>query len=289
MTPDLVLDARAEVGESPVWDATTSRLWWTDIPAKRLHCFDPGTGRNECFAMPGRVGCFALARSGGLVVAMEHGFYRLEPVSGVHEPLFEPEADRPENRFNDGRCDRRGRFLASSMHEPRNVPQGALWQLDPAKGVRLLADHALVGNGLAFSPDDRCMYWSDSRRGRVFRFDYDIETGSAWNQRLWLETDDSLGRPDGAAMDTDGCYWSARFAGSRVIRFTPEGRIDREIQLPVRQVTMCAFGGPDLRTLFITTAREGLDDPALAEQPLAGGLFAVDPGCQGLPEPRFNG
>jgi sugar lactone lactonase YvrE len=289
MTPDLVLDARAEVGESPVWDATTSRLWWTDIPARRLHCFCPASGANESFDTSGRIGCFALARTGGLVVAMEHGFHRLEPASGVHEPMFEPEADRPENRFNDGRCDRRGRFLASSMHEPRTVPAGALWQVDPAKGVRLLADHALVGNGLAFSPDDRFMYWSDSRRGRVFRFDYDSETGSAWNQRLWLETDDSLGRPDGAAMDTDGCYWSARFKGSRVIRFTPDGRIDREIHLPVSQVTMCAFGGPDLRTLFITTAREGLNAAALAEQPLAGGIFAVDPGCQGLPEPRFNG
>ena len=289
MRPDLVLDARAEVGESPVWDATTSRLWWTDIPARRLHCFDPASGANESFDAPGRVGCFALARTGGLVVAMEHGFYRLESVSGVHEPLFEPETDRPENRFNDGRCDRRGRFLASSMHEPRTLPQGALWQLDPQKGGRLLAAHALVGNGLAFSPDDRFMYWSDSRRHRVFRFEYDIETGSAWNQRLWLESDDSQGRPDGAAVDVDGCYWSARFRGSRVIRFTPDGRIDREIRLPVSQVTMCAFGGPDLRTLYITTARENLDDAALAKEPLAGGIFAVDAGVQGLPEPRYNG
>ena len=289
MKPDLVLDAKATVGESPVFDGATGKLWWTDIPACRLHCFDPSSGTDESYATPGRVGCFGLARSGGLIVAMEHGFARLEPVSGMHDILFEPEVERTENRFNDGRCDRRGRFLASSMHEPRTVPQAALWQLDPVRGVRLLADHGLVGNGLAFSPDDRIMYWSDSPRGRVFVFDYDIETGSAWNRRLWVETDDSLGRPDGAAVDADGCYWSARFAGGRVIRFTPDGRIDREIHLPVSQVTMCAFGGPDLRTLFITTAREGLDDTALAKEPLAGGLFAVDAGVQGLPEPRFIG
>jgi sugar lactone lactonase YvrE len=289
MTPDLVLDAKATVGESPVWDGATSKLWWTDIPARRLHCFDPTAGHSDSFDTPGRVGCFALARSGGLIVAMEHGLYRLEPVSGMHELFFEPEADRPENRFNDGRCDRRGRFLASSMHEPRTSPQGALWQLDPTKGVRLLADQALVGNGLAFSPDDRFMYWSDSRRHRVFRFEYDIETGSVWNQRLWLQSDDSQGRPDGAAIDTDGCYWSARFRGFRVIRFTPDGRIDREFRLPVSQVTMCAFGGSDLRTLFITTARENLNEAELAREPLAGGIFAVDPGCQGLPEPRYNG
>ena len=151
--------------------------------------------------------------------------------------------------------------------------------------MRLLADHALVGNGLAFSPDDRFMYWSDSRQGRVFAFDYDIETGSAWNRRLWLETDDSMGRPDGAAVDADGCYWSARFRGSRVIRFTPDGRIDREVQLPVSQVTMCAFGGSDLKTLFITTAAEHLEAP----EPLAGGIFALDAGVAGLPEPHFSG
>lgn len=288
MTPDLVLDARAECAESPVWDITGGRLWWTDIPARRLHRLDPSSGQNETFEVPGRVGCLALARTGGLVVAMEHRFARLEPETGALETLAEVEPERPENRLNDGRCDRRGRFLAGSMHEPRTVPQGALWQLDPAHGTRVIADHALVANGLAFSPDDRIMYWSDSRMGRVFTFDYDIDSGSAWNRRLWLQTDDSIGRPDGACVDSDGCYWSARFKGSRVIRFTPEGRIDREISLPCSQVTMCAFGGPDLKTLLITTAREGLDTAALAQEPLAGGIFAVDAGTAGLPEPQFN-
>lgn len=289
MTPDLLLDAKAECGESPVFDQATGRLWWTDIPARHLHCTDPATGQDQSFATPGRVGCFALARTGGLVVAMEHGMACFWPETGRLNMLAEPEADRPENRFNDGRCDRRGRFLASSMHEPRTIPQAALWQLDQGRGVRLLADHALVGNGLAFSPDSRRMYWSDSRRGRVFTFDYDLDDGAAWNRRLWLETDDSTGRPDGAAIDADGCYWSARFRGSRVIRFTPEGKVDREIMLPVSQVTMCAFGGPDLKTLFVTTARENLDAAALAKEPHAGGLFAVEAGVQGLPEPHFNG
>ncbi len=288
MTPDLVLDAKAECAESPVWDAAGARLWWTDIPARQVHRFDPSTGADESFAAPGRVGCFALARSGGLVVAMENGLSRLDLETGAHELLAEPEAGRANNRFNDGRCDRRGRFLASSMHEERSVPQGALWQLDPEFGVRLLADHVLVGNGLAFSPDNTIMYWSDSRRGRVFTFDYDIETGSAWNRQLWLETDDSTGRPDGACVDSDGCYWSARFRGSRVIRFTPDGKIDREIALPVSQVTMCAFGGADLQTLFITSAREGLDEAALAAEPHAGGIFAVHVGVPGMAEPKFS-
>jgi sugar lactone lactonase YvrE len=174
------------------------------------------------------------------------------------------------------------------MHEPRTIPQGALWQLDPELGVRLLADHALVGNGLAFSPDNTLMYWSDSRLGRVFLFDYDIDTGAAWNRRLWMETDDSLGRPDGACVDADGCYWSARFRGGRVIRFTPHGKIDREIHLPVSQVTMCAFGGSDLQTLFITSARENLEAAALEREPLAGGIFAVHTGVPGMAEPKFR-
>lgn len=288
MTPDLVFDARAECAESPFWDERSGRLWWTDIPARRLHRLDPATGKDEIFEVPGRVGCFALARTGGLAVAMEHRFARLNVETGELETLAEVEPERPENRLNDGRCDRRGRFLAGTMHEPRTVPQGALWQLDPEHGVRLLADHALVANGLAFSPDDKRMYWSDSRMGRVFTLDYDIDSGSAWNRRLWLQTDDSIGRPDGACVDADGCYWSARFKGSRVIRFTPDGRIDREIHLPCSQVTMCAFGGPGLKTLFITTAREGLDAAALAREPHAGGIFAVEAGVAGLPEPEFN-
>jgi len=194
----------------------------------------------------------------------------------------------PNFRINDGKCDRAGRFWSGTVDTATFGAHGALYRLDPDHTSHRVAGSFVTPNGIAFSPDDRLMYWSDSRRGRVFAFDYDLETGNAWNRRLWLETDDSLGRPDGAAVDVDGCYWSARFAGGRVIRFRPDGRIDREIRLPVSQVTMCAFGGADLRTLFITTAREGLDAATLARQPLAGGLFAVDAGSQGLPEPRFN-
>jgi len=239
--------------------------------------------------MPGRVGCFALRRSGGLVVAMEHGFAFADLEAGRVEPVCEPEADRPENRFNDGRCDRRGRFLAASMHEPRTRADGALYSLAPDLSWQQLAGGALVGNGLAFSPDDRLMYWSDSRHRRIFLFDYDIETGEARNQRLWMETPDALGGPDGAAIDAEGCYWSARFGGGRVIRFSPDGRIDREIRLPVRRVTMCAFGGPDLRTLYVTTARARMSAAELAEEPLAGAIFAIDAGIAGLPESRFAG
>jgi L-arabinonolactonase len=264
-------------------------LWWTDIPSRTIHRLDPASGQHENWSAPGRIGSFALREGGGLVVAMEHDFAFFDPETGRLEPLAQAERDRPDNRMNDGRCDRRGRFFAGSMHEPRTMPLGALWRLDPDGGVTHIADGVLVANGLAWSPDDRLMYWSDSRRGRVFRFDYDIDTGEVGNRRLWMQTDDSLGRPDGACVDADGCYWSARFMGGRVIRFTPDGRIDREIRIPVARVTMCAFGGPDLKTLFVTTAREGMSADELADEPLAGGLFAIDVGIAGLPEPRFAG
>ncbi len=287
--PDVVLDAGAVCGESPVWDQASGALWWTDIPVRTVNRFDPATGRNEATAVSGRVGCLALSRSGGLVVAMERSFCRLDPATGALETLAKLEGEDPENRLNDGRCDRRGRFFAGTMNEPRTRRSGRLWRLDPNGSAREVADDVLVANGLAWSPDDRLMYWSDSRQRRVFRFDYDIDTGTPRNRQLWLETEESLGGPDGAAVDSEGCYWSARFRGGRVIRFRPDGSFDREIRLPVRRVTMCAFGGADLRTLYITTASEGMSPDELKAEPLAGAIFAVDAGVAGLPEPRFGG
>lgn len=286
---DVALDAGAVCGESPVWDQEAGVLWWTDIPTRTVNRFDPATGSNQATAVADRVGCLALAGSGGLVVAAERRFCRLDPASGALETLAKLEGEDPQNRLNDGRCDRRGRFFAGTMNEPRARRSGKLWRLDPDGTAKEMAHDVLVANGLAWSPDDRLMYWSDSRRGLVFQFDYDIETGTPSNRRIWLETDDSIGRPDGAAVDSEGCYWSARFMGGRVIRFRPDGTIDREIRLPVSRVTMCAFGGADLRTLYITTASEGMSPEDLKAEPEAGAIFAVDAGVAGLPEPRFAG
>jgi sugar lactone lactonase YvrE len=288
-TPDVVLDAGAVCGESPVWDQEAGVLWWTDIPVRTVNRLDPATGRNEACAVEDRVGCLVLDRAGGLVVAAERRFCRLDPATGALATLARLEGEDTQNRLNDGRCDRRGRLFAGTMNEPRARRSGRLWRLDPDGSLRALADDVLVANGLAWSPDDRIMYWSDSRRGLVFTFDYDIGTGTPSNRRVWLETDDSIGRPDGAAVDSEGCYWSARFMGGRVIRFRPDGTIDREIRLPVSRVTMCAFGGADLRTLYIATASEGISAQELKAEPLAGAIFAVDAGVAGLPEPRFAG
>ena len=288
-TVELVIDAGNETGEGPVWDDVAARLWWTDIPRRTVHRIDPETGLHDTFALPGRVGCFALRQSGGLVLAMEHGFSFYDPLTGALTPIAEPEAHLPTHRFNDGRCDRQGRFLAGSMNLARDAASARLWRLDGDASVDAIADDCTVANGLAFSPDGKTMYWVDGGRRQVFCFDYDTASGTPSNRRLWIDAETAPGRPDGAAVDADGCYWSARWMGGCVARFTPSGKLDRIIEVPASRVTMCAFGGADLKTLFITTANEGMNEAERAAEPLAGAVFAVRPGVTGLLEPRFIG
>lgn len=288
-TADLVLDAQDTTGEGPVWCPRTALLWWTDIPGKRLHRLDPASGAHEVFATPGRVGCFALREQGdGLLVAMDHAIGILQPETGRFTQLVEVETDKDKNRFNDGRCDRRGRLFAGTMTSGTDAPaDGALWRYTSPDDCVRVADGVGVANGLAFSPDDKLMHWSDTRVGRIWRFDYDIDTGTLANRQLWIDADSSHpGMPDGAAIDAEGCYWSARWNAGCVLRITPAGRVDRVVRVPATRITMCAFGGPDLRTLYITSARSNITGEELRRQPHAGGLFAVDAGVEGLPEPR---
>jgi sugar lactone lactonase YvrE len=289
MTPDLVVACADVVGEGPVWVPEEACLYWIDIGGCRLHRYDSGSARHTTVATPARVGSFALRRNGGLVAAMEHDLGWMDPATGAFERIASPEADREGNRYNDGRCDRQGRFFAGSMTLDRSGPKGVLWRLTGDRRISEAASGVTVANGLAWSPDGRTMYWSDSPSGRVWRFAYDPDDGIAYDRRLWLGPDSAPGRPDGAATDADGCYWSARWQGGRVVRFTPDGRIDREILLPVSRVTMPAFGGSDLKTLYITSAREGMSEAEVEGEPLAGALFAVDVGVAGLVEPRFSG
>jgi sugar lactone lactonase YvrE len=239
--------------------------------------------------MPEEVGSFALRERGGLVAALRSGFALIDLDTGAIERLVDPEADQPDNRFNDGRCDRQGRFWAGTMNEPRAARSGALWRLDSDLSRHRVADDVMVANGLAFSPDDRLMYWSDSRALTIWVFDLDAPSGKVANRRVFARLEPHQGGPDGAAIDAEGCYWSACYRGSRLMRFRPDGTIERKIRLPVSRVTMCAFGGPDLRTLYITSARSGMSASELEREPLAGGIFALEVDVAGLPEPRFKG
>lgn len=283
-----VVEARNRLGEVPVWDVAEQALYWVDIEEKRLQRFTPATGVVEQWTMPERIACFALRERGGLIVAFASGFAFLDLATGAVERLAAPDAD-PGNRFNDGKCDRRGRFWAGTMDDGLTCHSGGLFRLDPDLGCRRMADGIGISNSLAWSPDDRVMYFADTLDRTIYRYDFDIETGAIANRRVFATTHDRPGNPDGSTIDAEGYLWNAEWDGWAVVRYAPDGRVDRVIELPVQKPTSCMFGGPDLATLYVTSAVWDLSGAALARQPLAGGLFAIDVGVRGLPEPRFAG
>ena len=286
-----VLPARARLGECPLWSPTEARLYWVDIDGQAIHRYDPETGADELRSTSGRPTALALTDTPGrLLVALERGLVFFDWKRGETRdwlPL-EPNSD---NRLNDGRCDPAGRFWVGSMFDPAEAGRftGALYRVSPDGTAVTVRTDVGVANGLAFSPDGGTMYFADTTRQVVWAFDYDASTGEAGNERVFLDFTPLPGRPDGACVDADGCYWIACVFGWAVLRVTPEGRIDRRISIPVEKPTMPAFGGPDLSTLFITSIGGGGTHPVDPSQPDAGGLFAIDVGVRGLLEPRFGG
>ncbi len=286
-----LVDAHARIGESPVWCARERVLYWIDIYGPALYRYDPATGENRAWPMPEPIGCIAVREGGGLIAGMRSGFAFIDLETGAVTPLHDPEADDPGTRLNDGRCDRRGRMWAGSMVEDRGRADGALWRYDPDGACHRMLGGLIISNGLAWSPDDSTMYHCCTRTRTVHAYDFDIEAGTVSNKRIFFTTDDTKGegRPDGAAVDAEGCYWSARYDGWRLVRHDPDGIEMRIVEMPVAAVTMCAFGGDDLDLLYVTSASQRLTDADLKSQPQAGGLFALDVGVKGLPEPRFAG
>ncbi len=279
----------AALGECPVWDADTARIYWIDGTAPALlSCDGQGDGYRR-IALREKIGSFALCAGGGAVAALESGFARLDLESGDTEPITDPEVDLPDNRFNDGKCGPGGGFWAGTMHASLAKPSGALYRLDPGgKATRMLGGFT-VPNGLAWSPDGKTMYFADSPSGAIQACDFDKDEGRIGAPRIFAERGSAPGFPDGATVDAEGFVWSARWDGGCLARYAPDGRLDHIVKLPVSRVTSCAFGGPRLETLFITTATAGLRRWKRWAQPRAGGLFAHKPGVAGLPEPRFAG
>jgi L-arabinonolactonase len=290
---DCVLDAQAATGEGAVWSVGEQALWWVDIPNGRLHRYDPSSRNNRTWTMPSPLGCFALRRNGGLVVALVDGWHAFDPATGALEHWHDPEPERPANRFNDGATDRTGRFWAGTMPLAGvgSAPEGALFRLDRNRTSARILDGLWIQNGLAFSPDGGTMYLSDSYVAirTIWAFDYDQDVGLPRNRRILFDTRSLPGRPDGAAIDAEGCYWFAAVGGWEIIRLTPDGRIDRRIPVPVERPTKVAFGGPSLETLYITSMRAGIDPSEVHRQPYAGGIFAADVGIGGLPMALFEG
>ncbi|MFC0385476.1 SMP-30/gluconolactonase/LRE family protein [Muricoccus vinaceus] len=283
--PIRILDAApaAGTGESPVWDESLGRLWWVDIPAPALHRTDPATGETETWTVPEPVGCLGLCRSGTLLLGLRSGIQRFDPKDGLLYRLAAPEPDRPENRLNDGKVSPEGRFLVGSMNDTEEKsPTGALWRLDPGQRTcARLAGDITISNGLAWSPDGRTLWHSDTEAGVIWNWDYDPADGTVCNRREVCRPDAATGLPDGGAVDAEGGYWSAGVSAGRLNRWLPDGTLDRFVELPVRAPTMPCFGGPGLRTLFVTSLRNKDHGPH------DGRLIALDVGIAGTPVGHF--
>jgi sugar lactone lactonase YvrE len=289
MTIACDVKARDGLGESPVWCTRTRMLWWVDITKPCLQSFDPSTGGHRVIALPGRFcGCIALRAAGGLVLAIDRSLHAFNPESGALTHLAAAEPDQPENRFNDGRCDRRGRLWIGTMDADIRQPSGSFYRVGPDRAITRQFGDVLVPNSTAFSPDDRTLYFADSPRHQILAFDFDVDAGTISNRRVFVDLTHGSGVPDGSCVDAEGFLWNAEFAGLRLVRYAPDGGVERTVEMPVAHPTCCCFGGENLDTLYVTSASFPL--PAAERQSsLAGSLFSLRPGVRGLPEAEFGG
>jgi sugar lactone lactonase YvrE len=285
---ECVVRSADQLGETPLWCEREQKLWWLDIERPKLQSFEPASARHEVRHLGSTfLGSQALVDDDSHLLALDLELHFRSRPSGELSLLARVE-ERIDNRLNDGRVDARGRFWVGTMDNQLHRPNGALYRVDPDGAVHKFLDGVIVSNGIAFSPDNTTMYFTDTRRHLSWQFDFDLDAGRLSNQRLFADYGRSGDRPDGACVDVDGAIWTAFFAGRRVVRYRPDGVIDLVVPLPVTNPTCVCFGGSDLRTLYITTAAKFLTPEQRAAEPLAGGVFAVHGLGQGLPEHRFH-
>lgn len=291
MTADVfcVTNRRDQLGETPLWSARNGKIWWLDIERPRLQSIDRGTGQYEMHAFAAKwAGSVAFRSDGKFIVALDNALHVFDPETSALTPFLEIEPPNQGTRLNDGRCDRHGRLWIGTMDETFKSPLGSLYRVDPDGTVARMFGDVVVANSITTSPDDRVLYFSDTRRYVMWAFDLDPDSGTLSNRRVFAEYRGARGRPDGSCVDADGCVWNAAFAGGCVIRYTPKGEVDRIIDVPVTNPTCVCFGDDDLRTLYITTATKMIEPVQLAREPLAGALLAVRVDVSGLPEATFG-
>lgn len=287
---ELLFDSRSTLGEGPMWSVKEQALYWVDIMGCLVHRLDVASGDHQQYDIGQEVGTVVLRQSGGFVLALRSGLYFWDPDSGL-QLIEDPEPDRPDNRFNDGAVDRQGRFWAGTMAMSTSEPVGALYRLDVDHSLHKVETGVYISNGLGWSPDNRIMYYCDTTINTIWQYDFDAATGSIENRREFVVVPEAPGEgsPDGLTIDSEGFLWSARWGGSKICRYDPDGRLEREVMIPAERVTSVVFGGPDLDELYVTTARLGLDEAGAAAQPHAGSMFRLRPGVKGLPEPEYGG
>lgn len=287
---ELLLDARADLGESPVWDDVGARLLWVDIDHGVVHELDVGSGLDRATEVGPTVGAVALRASGGRLLARNHGVSSLDPDGTVAELVeFEGEAGRDGHRMNDGKCDPAGRFWAGSIVTDKSGPGATLYRVDPDLTSHVMRAGVSVSNGLGWNPEADTMYYIDSLAGGVDVYRYDRASGDITNCRRFVDIEFEHGEPDGLTVDAEGCVWFAIWRAGEIRRYTPAGELDTVVRVPASLTTSCCFGGADLDTLFITTASCDLTPEQRGSQPHAGSIFACRPGVTGLPTTPFAG
>ena len=297
MDIERVGDIHCSLGEGPVWDVSEQALYFTDMTQARLWRYDPATAQFRDWKTPGLIGSFALREAGGAVLALADGFHLFDFETGRATPIADPEAGNDQTQFNDGKADPRGRFLAGTVHKPAREPQGALYRLDPDKTVTRIDGGIICSNGPCWSPDGAVFYFADSMRRHIYAYDYDLETGDAANRRVFADTADLGGIPDGATVDADGRVWSAICGGGKLACWTPDGRLDRVIEVPPVFASSVMFGGAGLDELYVTSIDPvtlrgaGIEGgPGEATDEAGGGLFVITGlGVRGLAEHRYAG
>jgi sugar lactone lactonase YvrE len=285
---DVVLDAGATLGEGPVWDATAEELLWVDCAEGTVHRLDPRTGTDRAVDVGQRVGSVALRRQRGLVMAAGDGFCFLDESTAGVEPVAAVRPAPAPYLMNDGACDVTGRFWAGTASRDER-PTAGLYRLDAGRAVTRAVSGIQMSNGLGWSPDNTRMYYVDSRAEGLDVFDFSADDGTLGQRRRLVDIDANEGIPDGLAVDSQGCIWLALWGPGRIHRYTPRGELDRVVAVPANRTTSCAFGGPDLDVLFITSASVGLSPGQRRQQPHAGAVFALDLGIEGVVTHAYAG
>jgi sugar lactone lactonase YvrE len=285
----LVVDCRNLLGEGLIWDRNARRLYWVDIESSEIWSLDPSNGHTSTHKTPERVACLAPRSRGGLIVAFASGFALYDPASRERKDLAAFEPENPNTRLNDGRTDRQGRLVAGGFDEVEGKFVSSVGRIDQDYRVTTLLTGVACANGICFSVDGRTMYFADSPARTIWAYDYGGRTGDVSNRRVLNRFDDQPGLPDGSCIDAEGFIWNAQWNGHRVVRFAPDGRVDRIVPVPVLNPTCVTFGGDDLETLYITTARYLMTPEQIAAEPQSGALFAINPGVKGVADQPFSG
>ena len=287
---ECLVEAGNTLGEGVIWNPREQAIYWADSKGRpRIQRLDPATGRVDEWEMPDLLGSFVFRESGGVVAGLKSGFHLVDLETGSVDLIADPEPDLPENRLNDGKCDRAGRYWCGSLDDSGSA-NGTLYRLDPDLSLHKMDSGIKVSNGIGWSPDNKTMYFSDSRSRTCYAYDFDLATGAISNKRVFTSTEGMAGSIDGATVDAEGFYWCAHIRGGQIAKYDPAGTIVNTIPLPMKYPTMCTFGGKDLDILYVTSGAIFVQDDEREDQALAGSLFAIHgTGAKGIPEPFFAG